>query len=128
MNFIELFRHLEHSLGYHQFPVNEQATELSQIFESSAAHHDLVVRLAHEIYKANRCQKLQSPVTRQQVERVLSANRVQILDGKKTDIDLYHFIEDVCVAVNDYFLQLENANQEKVKEQKATQEKANKAS
>jgi len=128
VNFIELFRHLEHNLGYHQFPVNERATELSQIFESSAAHHDLVVRLAHEIYKANRCQKLQSPVTREQVEKVLSANRVEILDGKKTDIDLYHFIEDVCVAVNDFFLQLENANQDKVTEQKSIQEKTNKAS
>ena len=111
MNFIELFRHLEHSLGYHQFPVNEQATELSQIFESSAAHHDLVVRLAHEIYKANRCQKLQSPVTRERVEKVLSTIRVKIHDGKKTDIDLYHFIEDVCFAVNDFFLQLEEANE-----------------
>jgi hypothetical protein len=128
VNFIELFRHLEHSLGYHQFPVNELATELSQIFESSAAHHDLVVRLAHEIYKANRCQKLQSPITREQVEKVLSAIRVEILDGKKTDIDLYHFIEDVCVAANDFFLQTENANQEKVKQQKSTQHKTNKAS
>ncbi|MGW8248620.1 MAG: hypothetical protein ACWGOV_10980 [Acidiferrobacterales bacterium] len=111
MNFIELFRHLEHGLGYHQFPVNEEATELSQIFDSSAAHHDFVVRLAHEIYKANHCQKLQSPVTRGKVEQVLSAIRVEILDGKKTDIDLYHFIEDVCFAVNDYFLQMENADQ-----------------
>jgi hypothetical protein len=111
VNFIELFRHLEHSLGYHQFPVNEEAAELSQIFDSSAAHHDFVVRLAHEIYKANRCQKLQSPVTREKVEQVLSEIRVEILDGKKTDIDLYHFIEDVCFAVNDYFLQMENADQ-----------------
>ena len=111
MNFIELFRHLEHSLGYHQFPVNEEAAELSQIFDSSAAHHDFVVRLAHEIYKANRCQKLQSPITREKVEQVLSEIRVEILDGKKTDIDLYHFIEDVCFAVNDYFLQMENADQ-----------------
>ena len=128
MNFIELFRYLEHSLGYHQFPVNELATELPQIFESSAAHHDLVVRLVHEIYKANRCQKLQSPITREQVEKVLSAIRVEILDGKKTDIDLYHFIEDVCIAVNDFFLQMENANQEKAKQQSSTQHKANKAS
>jgi len=111
VTFIELFRHLEHSLGYHQFPVNEQATELSQIFESSAAHHDFVVRLAHELYKANRCQKLQSPVTRQKVEEVLSTIRVEILDGKKTDIDLFHFIEELCFAVNDFFLQMENTEQ-----------------
>lgn len=116
MNFIELFRHLEHSLGYHQFPVNEQAAELSQLFESSAAHHDFVVRLAHAVYKANHCQKLQSPVTREQVEKVLSTLRVEILDGKKTDIDLYHFIEDVCVAVNDFFLQMENANRPRANE------------
>ena len=101
---------------------------LSHIFESSAAHHDLVVRLAHEIYKANQCQKLQSPVIREKVELVLSAIRVEILDGKKTDIDLYHFIEDVCVAVNDYFLQMENAHQEKAKQQKSDQHKTNKAS
>jgi len=127
VNFIELFRHLEHSLGYHQFPVNEQATELSQIFESSAAHHDLVVRLAHEIYKANRCQKLQSPVTREKVEQALSSIRVKILDDKKTDIDLYHFIEDVCIAVNDFFLQTESATQSSATVSEI-QSRANKAS
>jgi len=109
VSFIELFRHLEHSLGYHQFPVNEQATELSQLFESSAAHHDFVVRLAHEIYKANHCQKLQSPITREKVEQVLSANRVEILDGKKTDIDLFHFVDALCFTINDFFLQSETA-------------------
>jgi hypothetical protein len=127
VNFIELFRHLEHSLGYHQFPVNERAMELSQIFDSSASHHDFVVRLAHEIYKANHCQKLQSPVTREKVEQVLSAIRVKILDDKNTDIDLYHFTEDVCIAVNDFFQHTESDSHSSATVS-TTQSRANKAS
>lgn len=105
MSFIELFKYLEQHMGYHQFPVNEQATELSNLFDSSAAHHELVVKLSHKIFKANQCQKMQSTIDRIKVDEVLSQVRVEILDGKKTDIDLYHFIEDVCVVVYEFFNQ-----------------------
>lgn len=107
MNFIDLFSYLENRLGYHKFPVNTQAGDLPELFDSSATHHDLVVKLAHKIYKANHCQKLQSPVQQEKVEQVLSLIRVEILDGKRTDIDLYHFIEEICVVVYEYFTRTE---------------------
>ena len=104
MNFIELFKHLESQLGYHQFPVNDAARDLPELFESSASHHELVVRLARDIRKANRCQTMESPIAQDKTEQALSRIRLEILEGKKTDIDLYHFIEDVCVAINQYFV------------------------
>ena len=103
MSFIELFTFLENRLGYHQFPVNAEARELSELFESSAAHHEWVVRLAREIYKTNHCQKMDWEIDQARTEAVLSRIRLDILDGNKTDIDLYHFIEDVCVAVYAFF-------------------------
>lgn len=103
MSFIELFSFLENRLGYHQFPVNAQARELFELFESSAAHHELVVRLAREIYKTNHCQKMSWEIDQTKTEAVLSRIRLDILNGNKTDIDLYHFIEDICVAVYEFF-------------------------
>jgi hypothetical protein len=103
VSFIELFCFLENRLGYHQFPVYAQAKEISELFESSAAHHELVVRLARDIYKANHCQKLAWEIDKVKTEAVLTRIRLDILNGNKTDIDLYHFIEDICVAVYEFF-------------------------
>lgn len=105
MTFIELLNFLEDRLGYHQFPVNVQAKDLAQVFDSSATHHDFAVKLVHEIYKANHCQNLRSPIDQAKVEQVLVRLRADVLDGKKTDIDLYHFIEDICVVVYEFFNQ-----------------------
>jgi len=107
MTFIELLNFLEDRLGYHQFPVNVQAKDLAQVFDSSAIHHDFAVKLVHEIYKANHCQNLRSPIDQDKVEEVLVRLRADALDGKKTDIDLYHFIEDICVVVYEFFTQAE---------------------
>lgn len=99
MTFIQLLKALERELGYHQFPVDACAPDLARVFESSAVHHDLATRLVREIYRANRCQKLSHPVSRELTLSALIPIRLDILKADNTDIDLFRFIENCCEVI-----------------------------
>jgi len=105
MIFLDLLKQLEHRLGYHQLPVNPNAKELAEIFDSSPVHGDLTIRVVHEIYKINRCQKITDDVDHTETNNALVPVRLGILRSQKTDVDAFLFMDDLCHAVKDILLQ-----------------------
>lgn len=103
MNFKELVQHLEKRIGYHQVPMNPAATGTKDLFESCALHHELMTELVQAIYKENGCRKLSDPVNRQDTFKALSPIRLKVLQSSKTDIDVFHLIENLCLAVDQAF-------------------------
>lgn len=103
MNFLELFKSLESDLGYHQVPLNHAATGLKDLFESSPLHHDFMKRLAQTIYAANACRRPTDTVERGATFEAVGPLRVEILRSERTDVDLFHVIEDLCVALDRAF-------------------------
>lgn len=105
MKFLDLLKQLEHRLGYHCLPVNPNAKELSEIFDNTPVHGDLTIRVVHEIYKINGCQKLTDVVDHAKTNSALIPVRLGILRSQKTDVDAFLFMDDLCHAVKDILLQ-----------------------
>ncbi|MHB1586604.1 MAG: hypothetical protein ACYCRH_06865 [Acidiferrobacteraceae bacterium] len=99
MTFLQLMQALERRLGYHQLPLNPNARHLRDLFESVALHHDLALRLAHEIYRHNRCQKTGGLVQRGPTLEAIMPVRREVLQACNTDIDVFRFIEAFCEGV-----------------------------
>ena len=111
MIFLDLLKQLEHRLGYHQLPVNPNAKELAEIFDNSPVHGDLPIRVVHEIYKINGCQKLTDVVDHTKTNTALIPVRLEILRSQKTDVDAFLFMDDLCHAVKDILLQDNGTNE-----------------
>ena len=103
MTFRDFLEHLERSLGYHQIPLNRHAESPRDIFESCPLHDKLTKQLIRTIYKRNQCQRFIDSIDKVKTERVLTEIRNSVMQEKATDVDRYHFIEDFCAAVNDFF-------------------------
>jgi hypothetical protein len=103
MTFQELMQHFEQRLGHHQVPLNARASSLQTLFESGPLHQELMTRIAAAIYKRNRCGSLRDTVTRTATFDALAPIRLEVLHARDTDIDVFHLIEDVCVATSTYF-------------------------
>jgi hypothetical protein len=103
MTFLELLRTLEARLGYHQLPLNPAAATLKNLFESSPLHHETMMRVVQAVYAGNRCRKLSDPVERTLTQEAIAPVRLELLQSKRTDVDLYHFIEELCVALDEAF-------------------------
>lgn len=101
MNFKEFLIALEHNLGYHHIPVNQQAMELSELFESSPVHGDLVSRLLRAIYSENRCQKFDDLVTLEKCNNAIAPIRLELVKAEHTDVGSIAFIDAFCFAVSD---------------------------
>ena len=100
MNFKELLSQLEERLGSHQFPVNEAATNIKNIFEGSPLHHDMMTGLARAIYVSNACRRLTDPVNLDKTLQALAPIRQEALRSTATDADLYRVVDDLGVAWN----------------------------
>lgn len=104
MNFRALADFLEERLGSHQFPINHRATALRELFEGCALHDELSKQLLRNIYKRNACHHLDDPVRCDHTEAALMEIRTGLLANKRgMDIDKYNYVEDVCLAVSDFF-------------------------
>lgn len=103
MTYRQLVEYLEYQLGYHQMPVNPHAEGPQDLFESCPLHDSLTKQLARGIFKRNRCQRLGDPVYQRKTEAVLAEIRNCVRKENSTDIDRYHFVEDYCRAVNEFF-------------------------
>ena len=103
MNFIELLKKLEMRLGYYQVPLNPSARGLKDLFEGSPLHHELIVRLAHAVFSQNRCRRLTDPVGRHETFEALAPLRTQILQARNADVDVYRFMDELCVALEKAF-------------------------
>lgn len=103
MTFLELFRQLEAQLGYHQLPLNPSPAALKNLFESSPLHHELMMRLAQAIYAANACRNLNDPVERDATFTAVAPIRLEVLQNKHTDVDLYRYIEEFCIVLDRTF-------------------------
>lgn len=103
MTFRDFLQHLERSLGYHQIPLNRHADSPRDIFEGCPLHDELTKQLIRTIYKRNQCQRFIDPIDKIKTEAVLTEIRNSVMQEKATDVDRYHFIEDFCAAVNEFF-------------------------
>lgn len=103
MTFLELFKALESDLGYHQVPLNHAATGLKDLFDSSPLHHDFMKRLAQTIYTANACRRVTDPVDRAATFEAVGPLRGEVLRSERTDVDLFHVLEELCVALDRSF-------------------------
>jgi hypothetical protein len=103
MTFRKFVEYLEDRLGYHQIPRNPYAETPHDIFESCPLHDELTKQLIRTIYKRNKCQRLIDPVNREATESVLKEIRNGQFKEAKMDVDRFHFIEDFCAAVDEFF-------------------------
>ncbi|GMQ90478.1 MAG: hypothetical protein BMS9Abin10_0861 [Gammaproteobacteria bacterium] len=103
MNFKELVQILEERIGYHQVPINPTATGPKDLFECCALHHEVMTEVVRAIFDANDCRTLTDPVDRQKTFQALSPIRLKILRSTHTDIDVFHLIENLCIAVDQAF-------------------------
>lgn len=104
MTYMQLIEYLENRLGYHQMPVNQRAESPRDLFENCPLHDGLTKQLVRSIFKRNRCQRLSDPVYQDKTEAVLKEIRNSVRMEDSTDIDRYHFVEDWCQAVNEFFI------------------------
>jgi hypothetical protein len=103
MTFLELLKHLEAHLGYHQMPLNATPKSVKDVFEGSPLHHDLMKRLVQSIYASNRCRHLRDPVERGNTFEAVAPLRLEVLKSERTDVDLYRLIDELCVALDHIF-------------------------
>lgn len=103
MTFRNFLEYLENRLGYHQIPLNPYAETPQDIFESCPLHDELTKQLVRTIFKRNKCQRLIDPIERDPTENVLREIRSGLLKEAAMDVDRYHFIEDFCAAVDEFF-------------------------
>ncbi len=100
MTFRELMQQLEAQLGHHQIPLQAAPTGMHDLFEFCALHHELMTEIALAIYKQNNCRALTDQVTRAATLDALAPIRLRVLRSPKTDVDLFHLIEELCRAVD----------------------------
>lgn len=103
MTFKELLQQLEACLGHHQIPLHAAPAGMHDLFEFCALHHELMTEIAMAIYKQNGCHGLGDEVTRAATFEALSPIRLRILRSPRTDVDLFHLIEELCRAVDAAF-------------------------
>lgn len=103
MTFRELMQQLEAQLGHHQIPLHPAAAGVHDLFEFCALHHELMTEIASAIYKRNDCRSLTDPVTRAATLDALAPIRLRVLRSPKTDVDLFHLVEELCRRVDAAF-------------------------
>lgn len=103
MNFYELLKRLEATLGYHQIPLNPSARGIKDLFECSPLHHELITRLAQAIYTRNSCRKITDNVYREPSFNALSPIRLEVLRSPRSDVDVHRLVEELCVVLDRIF-------------------------
>jgi hypothetical protein len=103
MTFLELLQKLEAQLGYHQLPLHTSPTTLKNLFETICLHHELMLRLVQAIYRTNRCHKLTDPVDHRATLEAFAPLRLEVVQSKHTDVDLFRFVDELCVALDQAF-------------------------
>jgi len=103
MIFIDYIKALESNLGYHHVPLNMQAETLQDLFDGTSVQSEIIIKLVRAIYKDNRCASLDSEISRSVTEDCLASIRLAALQSRKTDIDTYHFLEDLCLTTDKIF-------------------------
>lgn len=101
MNFIEFVDYLVRRLGHHQVPVRPDARALKELIESSALHYELVKRVLAAVYSANGCRRLTDPIQMNATLDALAPVRAEVLESTRTDVDRYHFMENLCMAAGE---------------------------
>lgn len=101
MNFIEFVDYLVRRLGHHQLPVRPDARALKELIESSALHYELVKRVLAAVYSANGCRRLTDPIQMNATLDALAPVRAEVLESTRTDVDRYHFMENLCMAAGE---------------------------
>ena len=98
-SFRALMQHLEQSLGSCQVPLRPTATGLKDLFESVPLHSEVLRHICKDIYEQNRCRSLDDPIRAAETYAALAPIRLRVLHSARTDIDLFHFVEQLCAKV-----------------------------
>ncbi|MHB8454863.1 MAG: hypothetical protein ACYDDO_09235 [Acidiferrobacterales bacterium] len=103
MNFLELIEQLTARVGRHQLPADPAAAGIQALVDSSALHYELATRIVRAIYEHNGCKRLTDPVGPEATFEALGPIRAALLGSSHTDVDAFHFMEDICAAVAKVF-------------------------
>ena len=98
-SFRELMQHLEQSLGSCKVPLNPNAKGLKDLFESIPLHPEVMRHVCQSIFTQNHCKKLDDPIHAAATYAALAPIRLKVLSSARTDIDLFHFVEQLCAKI-----------------------------
>lgn len=103
MTFIELIEHLAGAIGHHHIPVNDRASHVQGLVESSAVHYELIVQIVSTIYSRNACRRLSDPVRRDLTFEALAPVRRKAMSSVRTDVDAIHLIDELGTHIHNAF-------------------------
>ena len=94
---------LSDAIGSHQLPLIKEAMRPKEFVAPDAVHYDLVKKIAHSVYKANRCFHINAPVNYERTFNALGIIHGELIRSSKTDIDQMNLIHDIGVRAADFF-------------------------
>lgn len=98
MTFREYIHLLAESIGLHQVPVIELATEIRYFLAEDAVHHKFVTCLVRDIYKKNSCGHLDATIEPATTLSFLHITRTRLLADDGVDICKIRLINQICGA------------------------------
>lgn len=109
MSFLKLLQFLEERLGHQHVPLNTAAQKFPELLLSGAIHHDCLREIAAAIFKHNACRHPHDVIAADATLAALAPIRLKVLQSPHTDVDLFHFVENLCAATDAYFRESDDA-------------------
>ncbi len=102
-SFRQLAKTLSETIGEHHIPLVDGADHPASFIAADAVHYQLIKKLFHLIYKANRCYHLNAPVRFLPTFDALGQIHVQLVSSKNTDIEQINLVNEIGAVCADYF-------------------------
>lgn len=96
MTFRQYIQMLAESIGLHQIPVVNQATDIRYFIAEDGVHHQLVTTLIRGIYKKSSCGHLDAIIDPEKTLSHLGKTRSAMLREKDTDICRVRLMNQLC--------------------------------
>lgn len=103
LTFRALMVEIAHRVGDHHIPVYSGAADIHSFVGTDAVHHDLVVQIIRQIYKANRCGHLDAAVASRPTFAVLGRIRGHLSQCGQSDIDQVNLLDTLGWVVREIF-------------------------
>ena len=96
-----LMRHLADCLGHHQFPIDDEVSDIADILSDVAIHHELTRQIIRELYKANHCGFLDAPIRLQPTLKTLGRIQGEVLRSRHSDVDIVRYFSELVNSVSE---------------------------
>lgn len=91
--FRETLIELSRSLGPHHLPLDHEASDINSFLQADSTHHSLVKRAVIDIYRANRCNHLDSTIDTAKTFDALGKIYTELDSTPETDVDQIDLLE-----------------------------------